>query len=313
MRVAICFSGMPRNFKSVFDSHKKYVFDVLKDNGFDYDIFIHTWDNKVHYAKYMPDEGNINEIVDLYKPVSYRQDVYDKNKMDELYFSSKIDKYREHIETKGFTEWQKRQNDISDWWGGGLLTHNTTSLFHGLREVNNLRKKYESENNFKYDIIIKTRFDNMIFDKLNVKTLCNESNSVFCPLGYEPVKDLPVEKFADADVVMKKRESLGTVNDIFAVGSRDAMNKYMTLYDRFYDLLIKRFNSGHPRPWHTLGLTKHNLIENKVDIKLFYLAHIVTRRIQKYKVFDSVVCGEGWNIPIKKTDKILLDSNNIGG
>ena len=57
MRVAICFSGMPRNFKSVFDSHKKYVFDVLKDNGFDYDIFIHTWDNKVHYAKYMPDEG----------------------------------------------------------------------------------------------------------------------------------------------------------------------------------------------------------------------------------------------------------------
>ena len=112
---------------------------------------------------------------------------------------------------------------------------------------------------------------------------------------------------------MKQRESLGTVNDIFAVGSREAMNKYMTLYDRFYDLLMKRFNSGHPRPWHTLGLTKHNLIENKVDIKLFYLSHIVTRRIQKYKAFDSVVCGEGWNIPIKKTDKILLDSNNIGG
>ena len=125
MKVAICFSGMPRNFKSVYDSHKKNIFDVLKENNFNYDIFIHTWDNKINYPKYMPDEGNINEIVNLYKPVSYRQDIYDKSKMDELYFNSKIDKYRAHIETKGFIEWKNRQNDITDWLGGGLLTHNT--------------------------------------------------------------------------------------------------------------------------------------------------------------------------------------------
>ena len=27
MRVAVCFSGMPRSFKTVYESHKKFIFD----------------------------------------------------------------------------------------------------------------------------------------------------------------------------------------------------------------------------------------------------------------------------------------------
>ena len=72
MRAAICFSGMPRSFKTVYDSHKRFVFDVLTDLGIEYDIFIHTWDNKIRYPKYLSDEGSIEELIDMYKPSSYR-------------------------------------------------------------------------------------------------------------------------------------------------------------------------------------------------------------------------------------------------
>ena len=210
----------------------------------------------------------------------------DDNKVNELYIDSKTNKYHEYIDR------DNNLNDIADWVGGGLLTNNTISLFYGLNKVNNLRKQHELDNNFKYDIIIKTRFDNMLFNKLNIETFKTDDSSIFCPLGYEP----------------ENRDTLGTVNDILAIGSSLSMDVYMSLYTRLYDLLKERFDLNHPRPWHTLGLTKHNLVKNKIDIKLFYLDHIVTRRIHKYKqANNSVVRGEGWNIPVTPTNEIILD------
>ena len=288
MRAAICFSGLPRSFKSVFEAHKKYMFNVLEKQGIKYDIFIHTWNNKVKYPKFLPDEGNVDEIIKLYKPISYKIETYDDNKVKELYINSKIDKYHEYIGR------DNNYNDIADWVGGGLLTNNTISLFYGLNESNNLRKQYELNNEIEYDIVIKTRFDNIMFDKLNIDTLSNEANTVFCPMGYEP----------------DDRERLGTVNDILAVGNAKSMDIYMSLYTRLSELLKERYDKRHPRPWHTIGLTKHNLVKNDICIKRFYLDHIVTRRIHKYKAVNSVVTGEGWNIPVPKTNKIIIESNN---
>jgi len=82
------------------------------------------------------------------------------------------------------------------------------------------------------------------------------------------------------------------------------------LYDRLFNLLKERYDKKHPRPWHTIGLTKHNLVKNNIQIKRFYLDHIVTRRLHKYKAVNSVVTGEGWNIVVPKTDKIILESKN---
>lgn len=293
MRAAICFSGMPRSFKGVYQPHQDYILKVLEEQNIKYDIFIHTWDNKITYPKYLPDEGNVDELINLYQPTLCKREIYNKNKIQELLIDSKVNNYQEYITKKGYTEWKNKTHDIGEWKGGGLLTNNTISLFYGLNEVNNLRKQYEIENNIKYDIVIKSRFDNMIFDKLNIKVLNNEKNTVYCPMGYEP----------------DNREKLGTVNDILAVGNSLNMDIYMSLYKRLYDLLKERFDLKHPRPWHTIGLTKHNLVKNNITIKRFYLDHIVTRRLHKYKALNSVVTGEGWNIPIKKTNKIITESN----
>lgn len=284
MRAAICFSGMPRSFKTVYNSHKRFVFDVLTDLGIEYDIFVHTWDNKIRYPKYLSDEGSIEELIDMYRPNSYRVEVYDNSKVKELYSDSRVNSYHDYIDHDNNT------NNISDWIGGGLLTNNTISLFYGLNQSNNLRLNSK----LKHDIVIKSRFDNIMFDKLNPYTLLNHTNTVFCPMGYEP----------------DDRERLGTVNDIFAVGSSEAMNTYMNLYNRLFELLKERYDKKHPRPWHTIGLTKHNLVKNNICIKRFYLDHIVTRRLHKYKAANSVVTGEDWNVPVRKTDKIIEESSN---
>ena len=284
MRVAVCFSGMPRSFKTVYESHKKFIFDVLSEQGIEYDIFIHTWNNKVKYPKYLSDEGTVEELIELYKPTSYNVETYDDKKINELLNDSKVNEYHDYIDHNNDL------NNISDWIGGGLLTNNTISLFYGLNESNNLR----IDSGLKHDIIIKTRFDNIMFDKLNIATLSNEKNTVYCPMGYEP----------------DDRERLGTVNDILAVGYEHSMNVYMSLYNRLFNLLKERYDKKHPRPWHTIGLTKHNLVKNNIQIKRFYLDHIVTRRLHKYKAVNSVVTGEGWNIVVPKTDKIILESKN---
>ena len=284
MRVAVCFSGMPRSFKTVYESHKKFIFDVLSEQGIEYDIFIHTWNNKVKYPKYLSDEGTVEELIELYKPTAFKIETYDDKKIHELLNDSKVNEYHEYIDHNNDL------NNIGDWIGGGLLTNNTISLFYGLNESNKLR----IESGLKHDIIIKTRFDNIMFDKLNIATLSKEENTVYCPMGYEP----------------DNREQLGTVNDILAVGDERSMNVYMTLYDRLFNLLKERYDKKHPRPWHTIGLTKHNLVKNNIQIKRFYLDHIVTRRLHKYKAVNSVVTGEGWNIVVPKTDKIILESKN---
>lgn len=293
MRAAICFSGMPRNFKKVYEPHRKYLFSVLKDNNIDYDIFIHTWENTVNYPKYLPDEGNVIDLLELYKPVLHKVEKYTPAKIEELLIDSGVKDYHNYIDSKGYTSWRNKITDIGEWIGGGLLTNNTISLFYGLNEVNNLKKKYEKENKFKYDIVIKTRFDNMLFSKIQDRVFNTSDDVVYCPLGYEP----------------ENRDVLGTVNDIAAIGSSNSMDVYMTLYKDLFSLLKERFDRKHPRPWHTLGLTKHNLIKNNINIHLFYLDHIVTRRIHKYKqAGNSVVKGEGWNIPVYPTDKIIPDS-----
>jgi hypothetical protein len=287
MKVAICFSGMPRSFKSVLESHKKYIYNVLSDHGIEYDIFIHSWNNEVTYPKYIPDEGSTKELIELYQPTSYKLETYNKAKVTELLCGSRVDEYHKYITC------DNKIHDIADWIGGGLLTNNTISLFYGLNQSNNLRKKYEQENGFEYDVIIKSRFDNIMFDELNINTLSNELDTVFCPMGYEP----------------DDRERLGTVNDILAVGDRKGMDTYMSLYNRLYELLKERYDLNHPRPWHTIGLTKHNLVKNNIQIKRFYLDHIVTRRLHKYKAVNSVVTGEGWDIPVPKTNDIIIESN----
>ena len=43
-RIAICYSGMLRgDFQKCFETFKKHVLDVFIKAGYEFDIYIHTW------------------------------------------------------------------------------------------------------------------------------------------------------------------------------------------------------------------------------------------------------------------------------
>lgn len=42
-KVAICYWGLTRSTRLVYQTHRFQLYDRLKAEGFDYDIFVHTW------------------------------------------------------------------------------------------------------------------------------------------------------------------------------------------------------------------------------------------------------------------------------
>ena len=41
--IAICYFGMTRSTRYIYNSHNVYLYDILKQNNCSYDIYMHTW------------------------------------------------------------------------------------------------------------------------------------------------------------------------------------------------------------------------------------------------------------------------------
>lgn len=291
MNIAITFSGMCRSFKTTYPGFVKNIVTPLKNDGHAVDIFMHIWDNEYRYVKFMKDEGTVDEVISLYKPTSFKIEKYDKHTINRLANETDIVSYLDYIVSKNYIP---RDNDERDFVGGGPQRNNRISMFYGMSQLKNLILKHEEKTGVTYDCIIKNRLDNMIFSPINTTILSDLENTVYSSMGYE----------ANSKAVDF------TINDMFLVGDRDSMLKHFNVYKNLVELLTIRFDKNHPKPFQAVGLVKHNLIHEGVgNIKRFYLDHIVTRRLHKYEKLNSVVTGDGWDVPIKKTTEIVTENN----
>jgi len=149
MKVAICISGQPRNYKKGYYELKKWFLDK-----YDCDVYIHTWEDtttkfisshnftKTHYYNFT--EEDYQNILDLYQPKSYefqKPIPFDDNKI---------------TGNLGFTI----HGILSSW----LSTQQSI--------------KQALNNNIKYDLIIKYRFDLQFTDYVSpeCEILSNLSN-----------------------------------------------------------------------------------------------------------------------------------------
>ena len=279
MRIAMCFSGALRQFKTGYE----YIKDYIKD----YDVFFHTWDNKINYFKFQGDEGIKKEAIDLYKPIDYLIEEYSNDKALSLLKDSQVDKY---LETLSFN-WKNVKGKC--FTSGGDMRNNVIAMFYGMYKVNELKKEYELKNKFKYDIVIRNRFDNIIFDPINKELLTdikNNPNSIYIPMGYDP----------------DDKDELKAVNDQFAMGGSDAMDTHMNLYKSLSNHLINR-NNKISQPFYPLGLTKWHLVENDINIKRFYLNYVIHKRLGDYNNNKGVKTGYSWSTIIKPTKQIIND------
>ena len=127
MKVALCLSGKVGNTKGKSGYHKSEL--RVLEKGYN------------HYKEHIINKNDIDVFVHCW-------DTELSDQIDNLY-NPVSSEYQEQIKfeipdyVKG--ESQRKQNHYSRWYSNMV--------------VNNLRKKHEIENNFKYDFVMTTRFD----------------------------------------------------------------------------------------------------------------------------------------------------------
>lgn len=131
MKTAICFSGELRSIDKTYPILK----DKLMNRFSDYDIFYHTWNDdpdlyKLHYIE--KDEHTKNILIENRLTLPERE-IFHKNKRSEVFVQ-------------------------------GMLRQ-----LYCLKMCNNLKKNYENENNFKYDIVVRARPDLLIVNNTSLE------------------------------------------------------------------------------------------------------------------------------------------------
>lgn len=219
MKVALCLSGLARGVIPGYLGHKVNILD--KHNC---DVFIQTWKSpeaRLATRLYNFKKCSIEEEFD-FKP--FLKNILDK---DWPLFPSK-NKYSDYVKHR---------------------RHNTMCMFYNIKKCNDLKKQYEKEHNFIYDLVIRSRLDQMPYKiprKIEIK-----SDIIYLPrLGIQ-----------------------AKCTDTIAFGSSRVMDLYSSVWDCLNDDLIfqaynikhehakKEFNSKCYAPY----LDPHSLLEAHLE------------------------------------------------
>ena len=168
------------------------------------------------YNPYGAKECEYNELVNTYNPTSIIYEETPKEFSDLLkIYEEKVPNFNKYVE-------------VNEW--------SLFAMWYKLKRVNDLKTKYENENNFKYDIVVKARFDIEILEPINLK---QRDNTIHIPIGWD---------------------HRGGYNDIFAYADSKSMDYYCSLFD----YMIPYLESG---TWlHPETLLKTHLDASDISI-----------------------------------------------
>jgi hypothetical protein len=204
-----------------------YIEDNLLKNFKNLDVYLHCWGNELS-------EEDRNCILRLYNPKEY------------LFEDEKF-----HILNYPFLQSKSKPNHVF-------------SMFFSIMKANELKKKYEKENNFKYDWTFRLRFDfalNKFFDESILKSL---NNKLIYVNNFE---ENPNPHCADC-FGFSGSESMdiysNTYNNILSYGETGTtLAGESMLYRQFmeHNLQLARFDVQHPfNPDFTTCWCRHSLI-----------------------------------------------------
>ena len=197
-RVAVCLSGLPGDLENSLCQIKNTFIDPLNA-----DLFIWFW-----YSE--------NPVRRDYLPLQ----IYNKNSMQEKIYKivtpityKEIDYYTMHDEFIRLST----LNEVT--CAQRYLAHipNYFSQWYAVKEANCLKKNYEEQNNFVYDIVLRVRTEIYYERQLNYDDLKYHEKKVIIPLGY-----------GDGNTY---GAGLKSINDFMAFGSSKNIDIYSSLYD----------------------------------------------------------------------------------
>jgi len=166
-KISICYFGMTRSTRFVYESHYNNVFNILKNNNIEFDIYIHSW--KTDKNLIWSNEVNIPNDYEEYKflnPTIYQLDVQDdflKNINMEDYFNEEL-----------FNIYGGNTHD--EWWP--QLIRNHLCALESQKRVTEICLN----TNKKYDFIMYIRPDVQIYDPFPLDCLKNiKKNDIIIP------------------------------------------------------------------------------------------------------------------------------------
>ena len=205
MKIAICLSGQPRFLERGYQQISEKI-----TSKYDVDFFVHTWwDNNLSAIGsnrgYTYKSNSLELIMEYYKPILMLNE-------PQIIFNTYNDVDYEKIKP------------ISPY-----------SMFYSIKSSNDLKSFYEKKNNFKYDVVIRCRFDILIeiFD-INLSDI-------------------------DLSYIYTDAVGNGFPNDQLAISSSENMDYYSSLYDRidtYYNEGIRNFVGER--------LLRHHLKDSKL-------------------------------------------------
>lgn len=190
MKVALCLSGHLRSYDKAFQSLRASILEVCNP-----DVFIFTYD-KIGFDK--SDRGDSHLI----------NKNTDQNHLNQLYHFKKI-----LIEKIKVFDTKKYLSRL----GSGVRNPSTIpGMYNGIKKANDLKSEYEQEHNFKYDLVIRARFDSYFTNQLDQ----NEFGQI------------------NSGILFPNFGSYSGLNDQFFFGNSDNMNTICNTYnhlDSFFD------------------------------------------------------------------------------
>jgi hypothetical protein len=234
MRAAVCISGELRNFEyqTIFDTYNSFIKN-LEDENYEVDVFISAWSHV----------GVSHNLVRTDPTLDQNASSDLEERLTRTY--KKITAY----EIEDYNDWMEKHPSVVGIMkiplkGGGESVTSPPQLYKIYR-CNELKKNYESANNFKYDLVIRTRPDLIYLNKIILSDLDKINQINFGVIGsYWPNR----------------------VNDIFFYSDSNNMDKLCSSWISLLDDVDHEFENGLDNK-DCCRLLYINCIKNSIGVK----------------------------------------------
>lgn len=223
MKIAICFSGQIRTGIDTYKNIINFIGDLLPNC----DFFMHTWSTESHapticyYKEELDSISNkkINKIVSLYNPIKYVMDDFH----DEVLKNS----YLEGPFNGRFYSWNKSVE---------------------------YKKEYEELNGFKYDYVIKLRYDTIISDRIKLLSLINQIKG---------------DEFGVENTYIDQYNNMALDDNIFI--SNSIVSDIAAKWDFYHRNNYNNIHKSYPNDINEHTLLFKYLNENNISVKTYDL------------------------------------------
>lgn len=220
MRVALCFSGQPRYLTQTYLYWRHCIIDRYAA-----DVFVHTWKNPLDLSQ---DQFVQDTVISLYNPVAFQF---------ETPVEFDVSSYTDRI------------------WPFRITPSAQFSQFTGVQRSQQLRQRHEVAQNFKYDVVVRARFDWYLKRVDFQQNLC--INTARTPT-------------LDGHRFNWRGQQLIGISDQFAYGTSDLMTTYGNMVDNIshlyhneaVDFCGELFLRAH-LAYHNLDIKEH-VFENGI-------------------------------------------------